>query len=256
MQIITLTTDYGYTDYYVAELKGALYSKAKDINIVDISHSIDSYDIVQASFFISSVFEKFPENSIHILSVFNYYDEQVEHLMLKKDNHYFIAPNNGVMSLIFKDLDKGEMVVINSDSNSLAEKVSHAVAMINHGMPLVEIGIPPDNFVTKMGIQPVITSSQIRATIIHIDHYENVVVNLKKDLFEKIRNNRPFSIYYKQTEPITGLSRNYGDVDVGETMCLFNSASYMEIAVNMGKASTMYNLNKDETIQINFHDAE
>lgn len=254
MQVVSLTTDFGTKDYYVAELKGTILSKAKDVYPIDISHVIDSYDIVQAAFFVEATYRKFPEGSIHIISVYNFYDEKVEQIAVKRDGHYFIGPNNGVISLLFDDIQEEEVRIINTKNRNLSEKYAHAVAMISHGMPVEELGEAPVEFTRKMGIQPVVTSSQIRATIIHIDHYENVVVNVKKDLFEKIRKDKNFSIYYKQTEPIDMISKNYGDVPVGETCALFNSAGYLEIAVNMGKASTMYNLNKDETIQINFQE--
>lgn len=253
MQVVSLITDFGNTDYYAAGLKGALLSRAKDVTIVDVSHSIQSYDIVQAAFFLSSVYKRFPPKSIHVVSVYNYYDEYVELIVFERGDYYFIAPNNGVLSLLFEDVKESEVRVIRFDSDHIAEKIAHAVGIITHNLHLEELGPNPEVFTRKMGIQPVITASQIRATIIHIDHYENVVVNLNKALFEKIGQGRPFSLYYKQTEPLTTLSRAYGDVHVGETLCLFNDAGYLEIAVNMGKASTMYNLNKDETIQINFH---
>ncbi|NNF34224.1 MAG: SAM-dependent chlorinase/fluorinase [Saprospiraceae bacterium] len=253
MHVVTLITDFGTQDYYAAELKGCLLSASPGISIVDVSHSIESYDIVQASFFLSSVYSKFPPGTIHIISVFNYYDEDVEHIAIEREGYYFIAPNNGVLSLLFEDIKEEETHKIDFKNGHIASRMGHAVGLITHGLPLSEMGPHPAEVTRKMGIQPVITSSQIRATIIHIDHYENVVVNLTKELFEKIGNGRPFSLYYKQTEPITKISKNYGDAPVGETLCLFNSAEYLEIAVNMGKASSMFNLNKDETIQINFH---
>ncbi len=253
MHVVTLITDFGNQDYYAAELKGSLLSASNGITIIDVSHSIESYDIVQAAFFLSSVYSKFPKGTIHVVSVYNYYDDNVEHLAIERDGHYFLAPNNGVLSLLFEDIREEETYKIEFQSGHIATRIGHAVGVISHGLPLAELGPHPFEVTRKMGIQPVITSSQIRATIIHIDHYENVVVNLTKDLFEKVRNGRVFSLYYKQTEPITRISDNYGDSPVGETLCLFNSADYLEIAVNMGKASTMFNLNKDETIQINFH---
>jgi S-adenosylmethionine hydrolase len=253
MHVVTLTTDFGTKDYYVAELKGSLLSTSAGISIVDVSHSIESYDIVQAAFFLSSVYTRFPKGTIHIISVFNYYDEYVEHIVIEREGYYYIAPNNGVLSLLFEDIREEEIHKIEFKNGHIASRMAHAVGVITHGLPLSELGPHPVEVTRKMGIQPVITNNQIRATIIHIDHYENVVVNLSRSLFEKIRGDRPFSLYYKQTEPITKISKNYGDAPVGETLCLFNSAGYLEIAVNMGKASSMYNLNKDETIQINFH---
>ncbi|MBK9042190.1 MAG: SAM-dependent chlorinase/fluorinase [Saprospiraceae bacterium] len=97
------------------------------------------------------------------------------------------------------------------------------------------------------------TNSQIRATIIYVDHYDNVIINLRKEDFEKIRQDRKFEIYYKQHDPINYLSRNYGDVAIGDPVAFFNSSGYLELAINMGKASSVFNLHRNENIQINFY---
>jgi S-adenosylmethionine hydrolase len=252
MQIITLTTDYGYQDFYVAQLKGAILSKVKNVTIVDVSHSLERYDIVQTALFLESTFPHFPENSIHIVSVLNYYGRYNDFLITKRNHQIFITPNNGVLSLLFPEINDEEIFSIDFQSENLSELFAHCVAAIEHGLTIKDLGPICPNFIRKMGIQPVITNSQIRGTIIHIDHYENVVINIKKNDFDHLCNGRSFQIYYKQNDPICELSRTYNDVDVGESLCLFNSSGYLEIAVNMGKAATMYNLNKDETIQINF----
>ncbi len=253
MRVISLTTDFGWKDYYVAELKASLLKTSTDIQIVDVSHTIESYDIVQAAFFVKAIYNRFPDGSIHVIGVYNHYSPKAEFVVLRKDGHFFIAPNNGVLSLMFDDIKKEDVIAIERDSKDIIDHIAHGVGALCHGLDLESLGQQPTVFQRKMGIQPVITGSQIRATIIHIDHYHNVIINLSRETFQKVRNGRPFSLFYKQTEPIQDISINYNDVHIGETLCLFNTSGYMEIAVNMGQASTMYNLNKDETIQINFH---
>jgi hypothetical protein len=255
MQIVSLTTDYGSKDFYVAELKASIISKKADTNLIDISHEIDRFDIVQAAFFLTNALNSFPSESIHVVAVNCNYKRKGELICFKKDDQYFVGPNNGIFSLIFDDLDETHIFVIkspNDENNSLAEVFSHAVAYIGHGLPIEEIGPVVENFSCKLVIQPVATSNQIRATIIHIDHFDNVIVNLKRELFEKICNGRKFELYYKQNDPITFLSKDYGDVAIGDPLAFFNSSGYLEIALNMDKASTMLNLYKNEMVQINF----
>jgi S-adenosylmethionine hydrolase len=255
MQIVSLTTDYGSKDYYVAELKASVLSKKSDFTIIDISHDIDRFDIVQAAFYLQNAVSSFLSGTIHILAVNCNYKRKSEYICFLKDGHYFIGPNNGVFSLIFTDLDETGIYTIQHPDNdpvTVNEIFSHAAAYIGHGLPLEEIGTATLNFNKKLTIQPVITSNQIRATIIHIDHFENVIVNLKKDTFERVRNNRRFELYFKPNDPITFLSKDYGDVSIGDPVAFFNSAGYLEIALNMDKASTMLNLLKNEMVQINF----
>ncbi len=257
MHIVSLTTDFGLQDYYVAELKAHILQRSTDIQLVDVSHSIDSHDIVQAAHFLDNVFRSFPTGTIHLVAVYNYYDKESSFILLEREGHFFVGPDNGVFSLIFDDLRSEEVVRLDHEEivdKSIAKIMSWTVGKLIAGHSIQEIGSEVEMINQKMGIKPVVTSSQIRATIIHIDHYENVIINLKRDQFEKLRKGRDFQLYYKQTDPVTRISEDYADVPITDVMCLFNSAGYMEIGINMGKASSMLNLNKNETIQINFTD--
>jgi S-adenosylmethionine hydrolase len=158
---------------------------------------------------------------------------------------------------MFEDLSPKDVYEIDHKLlglDSIAKIIGWTTSYLIKGNPISEIGTQRTEINQKMGIKPVVVGSQIRATIIHIDHYENVVINLKKTQFDKIRAGRDFQIYYKQKDPITKISENYGDVAITDVMCSFNAAGYMQIGINMGKASSMLNLNKNETIQINFID--
>ena len=257
VQIVSLTTDFGTQDYYVGELKGVLLDKIDHLSIIDISHDIEPFDIVQASFYLNNTYRNFPKDSIHILAVQTYYSKRNELLAFQKDDHYFIGPNNGVFSLIWDDLKEEDVYVINTEDmevNTLSQSLTHAAALISHGLSLNEIGPRVQRLERKMLIQPVITRNQIRATIIHIDRFDNAIVNLRKDQFESLRAGRPFQLYFKHDDPIYHFNKHYAEVPVGEALALWNSAGFLEIAVNMGRASSLYNLNKNETIQIYFLD--
>ena len=257
MQIVSLTTDFGRKDQYVAELKAAILTGKRDVAVMDISHDVDPFDIVQAAFLLQNTLHAFPEGSIHIIGVHLHYRRKSEIIAFEHSNQYFIGPNNGVFSLIFDNLTEEQVFTVSEDGphgKSKTTLLAHAASCLAHGLTLEEIGPGVTVFNRKLSIQPVVTSSQIRATIIHVDHYENVIINLKKDQFEKIRDGRQFSLYYKQNDPITFLSRDYGDVAVGDVLAFFNSAGYLEIAVNTERAATLLNLNKNETIQINFYE--
>jgi hypothetical protein len=256
MQLVTLTTDFGIKDYYVAELKASILKSTPNANFLDICHTIEAYDITEAAFFVKNILGEIAQDTIHIIAVNNYYSKNNKLIVAKAFNQIFVAPNNGVLSLVFNGSPfiAYEVDESNFESPSLQQMFSHVVGYLSHGLPIEEIGPICDNFVTKLELKPVVTSSQIRATIVHVDHYDNVIVNLKKAEFEKIRNGRKFAIYYKQNDPIDTLSNHFGDSHAGDVICFFNSGGYMTIAINMGKASKMLNLIKNETIQINFFD--
>lgn len=255
MQIVSLTTDFGIKDHYAAVLKGSILSRNKDVNIIDVSHQVETHDIIQAAFYLENALEAFPKGSIHVVAVFSYYTKNYEVITFSRNGHHFIGPNNGIFTLIFSDLDESEIHKVEFtgiQKHSLQECIAHGVACISHGLSKEEIGPQLHLLDRKLGIQPVVNKDQIRATIIHVDHFENVIVNLKKEQFEKIRGERSFALYYKHHDPITIVSTSYSDVSHGEVLCLFNATGYLEIAINMGKASSLLSLFKNETIQINF----
>jgi hypothetical protein len=255
MQIVSLMTDYGTKDYYVAELKASLLSRKDDFNIIDISHDIDRFDIEQAAFFLANSLPAFQASSIHVVAVNCNYKRKSEYICFEKHGHFFIGPNNGVFSLVFDDIDETKVYLIdkpNGSNKGVNILFSHAAAYIGHGLPLEEIGPVVSEFTKRLIIRPVVTSNQIRASIIHIDHFENVITNIKKDVFEKARNNRRFELHYNPHDPITFISDDYSDVPIGDPVAFFNTSGYLEIALNLDKASSMLNLLKTETIQINF----
>lgn len=254
MQIVTLTTDFGEKDYYSGMLKGKLLSAHRNLQIVDISHQIPTYDIVQAAFVLKNAFTAFPKGSIHVLSVNNFYNKQSSFLLIENSGHYFIGADNGVFSLIFPDkIGKVyELDYQGSGTREVNTVFADTVAALAQGKKSDEIGIPVDRIMERITFQPVVKPTQISGSVIHVDNYENVITNITRDLFEKIGKGRGFELYFKRHDPISSLSWHYFDVPVGEPLCLFNSAGYLEIALNLGKASSLLGLKIDDAVQIEF----
>ncbi len=255
MAIVTLTTDFGTTDYYVGAIKGAMLTRFPQLNIIDISHNIKSYDIVQAAYTLKNCYKNFPIGSIHIISVNNFYAENPIFFVLKHNGHYFIGPDNGVFSLLFDELPKNIRRLPFNKKNQFplkdlfADTVRHFAAK----QKLEEIGLPAQGITQRFSLQPVMSPDQIRGSVIHIDNYENVILNITKELFERVWRGRNFALYFKRFDPITKLCSHYHEVPVGDILCLFNSANFLEIAINTGKAGSMLGLQIDDTVQIDFH---
>ena len=254
--IVTLTTDLGERDYYAGMIKGALLQVNPLLNIVDISHRIEPYNIVQASFVLGNAYANFPKGTIHMINVDNFYNEKKQFVALEKDGHYFIGPDNGLFSLIFNPMPEKQYAIAckNSGTFPLGEIFAKALAHILSEKPFSKIGKKLDAPTQRITLQPVVNQSQIRGSVIHLDNYGNVILNIKRGLFEHVQNGRDFSLFFKRYDPIQKLSKHYGDVAIGDTLCLFNSADYLEIAINMGRAASMLGLNVDDTIQIDFHE--
>ena len=259
MNIVTLTTDFGTKDYYVGLLKGSILSHGEPVVWADITHHIENFNIVQAAFVVKNCYKSFPKETIHIVSVNNFYADQRKFLAIYHKGHYFIGPDNGTFSLLF-DEDKLEYVYELPDNGKshttlgVKQMFATAVAHILKNRPFHEIGMPKNDILQRIALQAITGKNHIRGSIVHIDNYGNALSNITKELFDRVSKGRPFELYFKRHDPITIISEHYAETPVGEQLALFNAANYLEIAVNMGQAATLYGLQIGDTIQIDFFD--
>lgn len=255
MTIVTLTSDFGNQDYYAAILKGAMLREHRNLQFVDITHNVKNYDIVQAAFIFKNAWQSFPEGTIHIVSVNDFDSEKKAFLAIRHEGHYFVGPDNGLFWLTFEQMpaEVYELPPVGQSDFSLKAIFSNAVKHMVTQKNFAKIGVKREEIVQRIALQPVTSQAQIRGSVIHIDNYDNVIVNISRDLFEKIGAGRPFSLYFKRHDPITRLCGSYYDVPVGEVLCLFNSANCLEIAINMGRAATLLGLNVEDVVQVDFH---
>lgn len=254
-RLLSLTTDFGIQDYYQAKFKAAVYRQCPNVEILDVSHAIPLHDISLASYQLKNILQEFPDQSIHLVAVNNYYSESPKYIVFSYKNQFFVGPDNGIFSLVFPNLDQLKVYEIQSPDHGRGDastKYLHAISCIFHHLPFEEFAIPTHDLVLKIDFKPVITSTQLRATVIHIDHFGNVVTNLSKSVFDDARNGRQFKLYYDPHDPLEYISKSYGSAGIGDPLCLFNETGLLEIAIYMGNAAQLLNLKINETIQIDF----
>ena len=251
--LLTLTTDFGLTDHYTAALKGAMLKQVRALTMVDISHLVNTHDIVQAAFTLRNAWHHFPEGTIHIVSVHNAANGNERFLVFEHQSHFFIGPDNGIFSLALDQTPQNVRFLTFGRLNftNIQTQIAHAVGHLAKGFPLAELGEALDHINQRIHLQPVITKSQIRGAVVHIDSYKNVVSNISQSLFQQVGQGRDFQLYYRRHDPISRISTAYNEVQMGETLCLFNSG-FLEIAIHLGKASELLGLNIDDSIQIDF----
>jgi S-adenosylmethionine hydrolase len=183
------------------------------------------------------------------------YQPEFRFVAARHEGHFFIAPDNGLLSLLFPQIDQSELRSLPADpSEHFAVKniFARAVLHLTEGQPFEMLGEHAAPLLERISIQPVITPTRIRGTVIHVDNFDNVVVNIRREIFEHTANGRAFSLFFKRNDPVTQLSENYCDVAVGEPLCLFNTAGLLEIAVNMGRAATLFGLKVEDVVEVVF----
>ena len=247
MPLLTLTSDIGSPDYLVGVIKAQLLQINPEFQIVDISHNIPPFNYPQATYVCRSAINNFPDFSFHLILV-NLFEKKPEQLLLAfHQNQYLVCADNGLLTMILEEtpdiviglpLEKG----VAKNTLYLTSVMGKAIQQLVNGEPIKSIGIPDISYEEKRHLRPALDNNAIEGQIIFIDSFENVIVNITRKQFEEQRKGRSFRIVFKRDEVIDRISESYADVREGEKLALFNSASYLEIAINKGNAAGLFGL--------------
>ena len=275
MAIITLITDFGPRDHFVAAIKGRILSELTDVQIVDISHNIKPFSIEECAYILKNAIVEFPEGSIHIIGVCANISEDHAPMAVLANGHYFIGADNGIISLVLGNTKPQQVTEIKLPN------------MVMGPFPTLNIFTPVACHLARGGKLEVVSKTAkglkevksvearienngnaIVGHVIHIDHIGNVVTNIGKNLFEAYRNGRKFELLARRHR-LTAIHLTYnGIIDYslpqhqrkGESdyLAIFNAAGFIELAIykgatnGSGSASTLLGLNYQDQITINF----
>ncbi|MBP6023217.1 SAM hydrolase/SAM-dependent halogenase family protein [Ferruginibacter sp.] len=247
MPLLTLTSDIGHQDFLVGAVKGQLLQANTDFNIVDITHHLSPFNYPQAAYVCRNAIKNFPPGTFHLVLV-NLFDEKPEHMLLAEHNGHFIAcADNGLLTMILEEVPQKVVALTlekTQQKNTLYCTTIFAKAFnqLVSGKTIEEIGDISVSMQVKNPLKPMLGNNWIEGQIIFIDNFENVIVNIHKEEFEEQRRGRSFKIMFKRDEVIDKVSESYADVTEGEKLALFNSAGYLEIAINKGNAAGLLGL--------------
>jgi len=264
MSVITLLTDFGNRDEYVGLMKGVILSINPAVTIVDITHAIDSQDILQAAYAIHSACRYFPAGSVHLIVVDPGVGTGRSLLALEIKNQFFVAPDNGVLTLLFGEDDETRLVRL-SNADYFLDTVSRTFhgrdiiapvgAHISQGTDLLLLGdaISPAEAVwlKNIGAQRADTG-EITGTIVTVDHFGNLISDIHHQMLAQIEQfaAENQAIIRIGSHVIRGICRTYADVRPNKALGLIGSRGYLEIAVNKGNAARKLNVGKGDTVQV------
>jgi hypothetical protein len=239
VSIITLTTDLGTKDNYLALVKAYILKNSGISQIIDISNEIDKYNIQQAAYIFGNAFEQFPEGSIHLLAVKSTNTDNKNSLLISVNGQYIFCPDNGLFSLFSEGTNAEVHVLKNSlfppTTFYVRDTLAKAALAFATDKNAEAIADKTNQYLQALSFQPTFSGDSIVGKCVYIDSYGNVVTNIKKDFFEASRRNRRFVIHLPNIR-IDEIAENYDDVAATDALALFNSAGHLEIAINRGAA--------------------
>lgn len=247
MALVTLTTDIGIYDYIPGAIKGRLMQCNETFKIIDILHSLPPFNFPQAAYICKNVIDNYPTGTLHVVLT-NVFDEQPKQMLFAAyKNQYIGCADNGLLGMILEDSPAivAGIVLPAKESISIfdcASAIGNAFTDLLRGKTMAEIGDLTVDYQIKKTFRPKLGPDWMEGQIIFIDNFENVIINITKDEFEEQRAGRKFKIVFKRDEVIDSISNSYADVQHGEKLALFNSAGYLEIAINKGNAAGLLGL--------------
>ncbi len=274
MSIITLTSDYGLKDHFVGALKGKILSEYSEAKIIDISHDIDPFNTLEASYIIGASYSSFPKGTVHLVGVDMESNKENQHIVMQWNDHYFIAADNGILSMFSQKIVPQKIVAINihdrlpSEATDLDVFVKVACHLAKGGLMNI-IGKEINTIKNVTNLQATLSDdgSSLKGNVIYIDHFGNVVTNISKKYFIDVAKGRPYEIVLK-TKNIKTILPNYSAIASsdkypiksyeGEKLAIFNEAGFLEIAIfrsnpsKVGSANSLLGLNYRDIINIVF----
>lgn len=255
---ITLTTDWGNKDHYVASLKGAILKDCNNVHFIDISHFVSRHDIVQAAYIFKNGSKGFGSGTVHIIGIENSQIQLAPLIIVKHNDQHFIGPDSGFFSMVFL-VKPADIVRIKAPIQLRKSNTSHILARtaayLANGGDLYEVGEKIDSYEERMYPRPVFDGNYIRTTVIYIDHFGNAVLNLDLENFKKFGKNRTFTILLKRNEVFQqSLFYHYSEVDSGEAVAIVNNGDMIEIGIYNDNASLLIGIKSGDIIRMEFHD--
>jgi S-adenosylmethionine hydrolase len=213
-----------------------------------------AHDLQQAAYLLLSAYQHFPKGTVHIAMVEVFNGDTPRMLLAAKDGHFFIAPDNGILPLAFgAGLENTRLCFEFSKPYVFNDWVHNAGLVVKALQDDTALSLfpPCDAKDAQWLLQSIVIRDGIECTVLYIDRYENVILNITRSQFEALVQDRPFRIMLRKGD-ITTISNYYHDVPEGEILCRFNDSGFMEIALNRAGAASLLNLGPNNTHNLRY----
>ncbi len=272
LKLLTLTSDLGWNDHYVASIKGSILKIDRSVQILDISHDIVPFDTAQAAFVLNSCFKDFPDGTVHIIAVdtepivnFGNSDGSFP-CVLEFDKQFIVSNDNGFYGAFLGERKPDQLwriddVLSNPKLFKFPTKsmlVPAALKVLN-GAAIDSFCSPQDSFKRAFRAIPIVEPNLIIGNIVHLDSYGNAITNIDLALFERVGSNHPFTIVFHRKEYyIDRIANTYSEVAPGERLALFNENGFLEVAINRGAnkgnggAEKLLGFKKNDQVRVEF----
>ncbi|MBR3940089.1 MAG: SAM-dependent chlorinase/fluorinase [Bacteroidales bacterium] len=260
MQIVTLTTDWGTKDFFSGMVKAKLYSNISDVQVVDITHDIEPYNLSSTAFVVKNACLNFPKGTIHIIDVNSFIGDSY-FVVVEYKEQYFICTDNKMPYSVFGDECTNIIEVDTHWEANFYNFAAHdlfckVAIMIANGTPLDEIGYKHDSLKKSQSIGCIYDNNSIRASIMYIDSYGNAYLNVTYEKFKEISKGRKCIVSIRsEKHAVEKLFSSYDEQKKESQIILtVSSTGYIELALKIASAEQLLGLRVREQVLITFID--
>jgi hypothetical protein len=259
---IVLLTDFGFRDSYVGVMKGVIRNISRDADIIDLSHNVVPQDVAEAAFVLAASYRYFPAQSIFTCVVDPGVGTDRDILCMVTNDQAFLAPDNGLLSVIADECGRGEVRRVSNDDYFLADLSSTfhgrdifapVAAHLAEGVEPAQLG-PAARHIQQLKLPKPVRAADgsLRGQIIYIDQFGNLITNIRGSTIQ-----RTFDVPKDELEVsvkrrhMKGLANSYADRPEGELLALIGSSGYLEVAVNQSSAARLLGCEKGDSVTLN-----
>jgi len=242
--IVTLITDFGLLGEYVGAMKGAILKVNPRCQVVDVTHQIAPQDVLQASFILKNTYPYYPSGTIHVVVVDPGVGSSRRPIILEKEEHIFVGPDNGVFTFVLSGKGKTEGYEITrrefflaplSDTFHGRDLFAPVAGYLSLGMEPDQFGPPAGDFLQAQWPKPQVRGKKLVGRILFCDSFGNLITNISRQEYGRLVEGRPLQIKGRGWQ-IGRVYRTYSQGGPGQPMALFGSTGLLELSINRGNA--------------------
>jgi S-adenosylmethionine hydrolase len=250
--VIGLFTDYGWDDPYVSQLKGVILTINPNARILDLTHSVTPFNIIEGSFLLDECAEEFPAGTIFVAVIDPQVGTERDPILVESGKgKFFIGPDNGLFTRVLAHegfvkawvLDKPEVFREGDISRTFHGRdiFGPIAAHLANGSDPEKLGTPTKTLQSLPDQEPAFTNGLIYAQVVHVDRFGNVILNMQSgsDMADKLKDGTLVKISVGKESFSAPLVKTYGEVDKGRLILLYGGTGYLEIGMNQGSAVKM-----------------
>ncbi len=260
-RIVTLLSDFGLKDPYVAEMKAIILSKCPEARIVDISHEIAKFDIRMGAFVLASAAPYFPKDTVHVAVVDPGVGTKRRPIIIETKHSYFVGPDNGVLTLAASKEGLRHAYVIENPRYMLPKvsKTFHgrdvfapAAAYLAKACPAADFGKEIADYVVPSFAKPRFEKTAVVGEVLHVDDFGNIITNISAEALEKlgVREEGFIRVEVGKKSASLKLCSAYGDVSPGEALAIIGSHDFLEGSVNQGSAAKKFRAKRGDSVRV------